>query len=94
MNCIGPKSFVFEGTTYNLSKKDLFYEKQENDCQLWCYFLEKEMFSIGMVSLKKIDQQMILEKIWLKSRERITKEKLFFEKLELCSVCDAFENTK
>ncbi|MDD5650106.1 MAG: hypothetical protein PHF86_06785 [Candidatus Nanoarchaeia archaeon] len=86
MNCVGLKSFVFEGTTYTLSRKDLFYESMTGETKLWCYFLEKDTHSVGMASFLKYSKGIILERIWLKSEKRIIKERQFLEELKIGNV--------
>lgn len=89
-NCVGLKSFVFEGVFFSLSKKDLFFAQN----QLWCYFLEQGSCSIGMASFRKFSNKVILEKIWLKSNQRIIKERQFIQELSFGTVRDLLETSK
>jgi uncharacterized protein YifE (UPF0438 family) len=90
------KSFVFEGTNYTLSEDNLFYRKEESWganmlVERLCYTLEKDDFSIGMVSFAKSNKKVILEKIWLKSEQRIEKEKQFIANLRSGRIRILFE---
>jgi len=71
------KSFIFENIKYEIIEEDLFYKDEER----YCYNLEKDEFSVGMVSVIKIDDKLFLEKIWLKSEKRLEKEKQFLLRL-------------
>jgi hypothetical protein len=85
LNCIGVKSFLFEDEHYHVCEEDLFYhhhgELNGVMIERFCYNLEKEEFSIGMVSFVMSNGKIILEKIWLKSQQRIEKEKQFLSNL-------------
>lgn len=94
INGVGLKSFSFQGNTFLLSKKDLFFELEQNNTKLWCYFLERDSCSVGMASLKKSLNKVVLEKIWLKSSERIMKEKQFIRELSIGNVRDLFASSK
>jgi len=83
-NGIGLKLFVFEGVSYQMTKDDLFYnivnDKKRSQCL--CYILEKDSHNVGMVSFIMLNDKVILEKIWLKSSQRILKEKKFLDNLK------------
>jgi hypothetical protein len=89
------KSFVFENETYEISEENLFYYRQETldnvGLERLCYSLEKDNFSIGMVSFVKSNGKIILEKIWLKSEQRIEKEKRFLLNLRSGKIRILFE---
>lgn len=72
------KAFLFEGVVYHLSEEKKFYE----DNELLCYSLEKQKHDIGMVSFFRTKENVIVEKIWFKSKERIQKEKNFLSSLK------------
>lgn len=79
------KSFTFEDETYEIKEEDLFYHNNQKlnnvDIERLCYNLEKDEFSVGMVSFVKSNGKIILEKIWLKSEQRIEKEKEFLQNI-------------
>lgn len=90
------KSFVFENETYEISEEILFYNNQETlDNTILidrlCYTLDKDGFNIGMVSFVKSNEKIILEKIWLKSEQRIEKEKQFVLSLRSGKIRILFE---
>lgn len=79
------KSFVYEDQKYDITEENLFCHHKELlngvDIERLCYNLERNDFSIGMVSFVKSNGKIILEKIWLKSEQRIEKEKQFLTNL-------------
>ena len=98
INGSGIESFVFEDKHYNVSIDNLFCSHKEkiNDVEIerLCYGLEKESFNIGMVSFVKSKGKIILEKIWLKSEERLKKEKQFLLNLKSGKIRILFELIK
>jgi len=77
------KSFKFNDREYEILFKNLIYESSTNNGQILCYVIEQDDFKIGMVSFLKTQEKIILDKIWIKSKERIQKEKLFLSNLKI-----------
>lgn len=84
-NGVGIKMFVFDGVSYNLSK-NLFYDQIKENKHNLCYFLERDSYIAGMVSFIKIQKKIFLDRIWLKSQERMEKEKKFFNSLNCIDI--------
>lgn len=83
IDCNSIKYFKFNDKEYELLFKNLIYESTTNDGQILCYVIEQDNFKIGMVSFLKLQDNIILDKIWIKSKERIQKEKLFLSNLKI-----------
>jgi hypothetical protein len=86
INCIGIKSFIFNQNLYKFSKRNLFYNHLEHNKNYLCYFLENDSHIIGMVSFIKMQDEVLLDKIWVKSEERIEKEKRLLRNLKCADV--------
>lgn len=80
-NNIGIKSFKFNRRAYAFSNKHLFYDCKKENKRLLCYTLEYNSSSVGMVSFLKSKKQVVLHKIWMKSKQRLEKEKVFLNNL-------------
>ena len=98
INGTGIEGFTFEDKFYDVSLNNLFcrHEEKINDVKIerLCYGLEKDDFNIGMVSFVKSNKKVILEKIWLKSEERLKKEKQFLLNLKSGKIRILFELIK
>jgi hypothetical protein len=92
------EGFIFEDKFYDVCSDNLFcrHEEEINNVKIerLGYSLEKENFNIGMVSFIKSNGKIILEKIWLKSEERLKKEKQFLLNLKSCKISILFELIK
>jgi hypothetical protein len=79
------KSFVFDGKTYNLSEDNVFYYNCETlrgvEKKRFCYNIDSNGVSIGMVAFVFIDNKIVLEKIWLKQEHRVEKQRQFISNL-------------
>jgi hypothetical protein len=79
------KAFIFEKEEYALNPEELFYQKKELlngiEIERLCYNLETDGIYVGMVSFVISNDRLILEKIWLKSENRIEKEKEFLKNI-------------
>lgn len=82
INGVGIKSFKFHNQEFYISKKHLFYECKKDNAKLLCYVIEHDCTNIGMVSFIKHSDFIVLDKIWLKSEERLEKEKRFLNNIK------------
>lgn len=73
------KKFKIDNKDYIVYEKDLFYQHEN----ISCYLLEENLFNLGMVSFLECEKEVILDRIWVKSNERVLKEKKFLHDLKL-----------
>ncbi|MDD5650197.1 MAG: hypothetical protein PHF86_07275 [Candidatus Nanoarchaeia archaeon] len=78
------ESFLYNNTKYYLFQKNLIYYKNIDNSFYSCYFIELNKYIIGMVSFIKSKKIILLDKIWLKPKEIILKEKKIINNLK-CS---------
>lgn len=74
----GVKKFSYENQVYILKPEDEFY--RENN-KIY-YYLKEDICLAGMVSIMEINNNFKLDKIWLRSKESLEKERNFFELLK------------
>jgi len=88
-------SFKFENQTYTIDQNNIFYSCEKTlegiKIEQKCYLLEKNSYNIGMVSFVFSNNKIILEKIWLKSEQRLEKEKTLLTNLKNGKIRILFE---